>query len=79
MAEEKHPGQGRLAACLAANKTSVSKGCADAVQRSKTGDGPASDRREGRHDRREVRRGGTPTTDATKKTEGAKATEDEKQ
>jgi len=37
------------------------------------------DRREGRHDRREVRRGGTPTTDATKKTEGAKATEDEKQ
>jgi len=27
------PGQGRLAACLAANKTSVSKGCADAVQK----------------------------------------------
>ena len=26
-------GQGRLAACLAANKTSVSKGCADAVQK----------------------------------------------
>ena len=27
------PGQGRLAACLATNKTSVSKGCADAVQK----------------------------------------------
>jgi hypothetical protein len=27
------PGQGRLAACLAANKTSVSKGCADTVQK----------------------------------------------
>ena len=27
------PGQGRLAACLAANKTSVSKNCADAVQK----------------------------------------------
>ena len=27
------PGQGRLAACLTANKTSVSKGCADAVQK----------------------------------------------
>jgi hypothetical protein len=26
------PGQGRLAACLAANKTSVSKSCAEAVQ-----------------------------------------------
>ena len=37
------------------------------------------DRREGRHDRREDRREGTPTTDAPKKTEGAKATEDEKQ
>jgi Golgi apparatus protein 1 len=27
------PGQGRLAACLAANKTSVSKSCAEAVQK----------------------------------------------
>ena len=27
------PGQGRIAACLAANKASVSKGCADAVQK----------------------------------------------
>jgi Golgi apparatus protein 1 len=27
------PGQGRLAACLAANRTSVSKGCAEAVQK----------------------------------------------
>ena len=27
------PGQGRIAACLAANKTSVSKNCMDAVQK----------------------------------------------
>ena len=27
------PGQGRLAACLAANKASVSKGCVEAVQK----------------------------------------------
>ena len=27
------PGQGRLAACLAANRTSVSKSCAEAVQK----------------------------------------------
>ena len=27
------PGQGRLAACLAANRTSVSKNCAEAVQK----------------------------------------------
>jgi Cysteine rich repeat len=30
------PGQGRLAACLAANKSSVTKGCADAVQKVKS-------------------------------------------
>jgi Cysteine rich repeat len=27
------PGEGRIAACLAANKTSVSKGCVEAVQK----------------------------------------------
>ena len=37
-----------------------------------------ADRRSDRHERREVRRGGTPTTDGTKKSEGAKADEDEK-
>ena len=30
------PGQGRIAACLAANRTSVSKSCVDAVQKLQT-------------------------------------------
>jgi hypothetical protein len=33
------PGQGRIAACLAANKTSVSKNCVEAVQKLQAGDG----------------------------------------
>jgi hypothetical protein len=33
------PGEGRIAACLASNRTSISKNCSDAVQKLQSGDG----------------------------------------